>query len=239
MEYIKPIKSMEQLSELVNIQRNAWGFTDLEIVPSQMFRSIDLLGPNGIVLGYFIDDKIVGFISTFPTSNPKEVLADMGAVYPEYQNRGIFYKIILELHKIMKINKVDKIFGTYDPLESINAYTYIRKLGGVVTRHYENYYGSWKSRIHSGLPTDRFRIEWNLKKKDNYSNEDIKYVDIPLNIQELKNKNFKLAMEWRMKTRKSFNDLIEQQKYIGVEFNVDTLNQKGIYVFKKLIEYEL
>jgi predicted GNAT superfamily acetyltransferase len=235
MEYIRAINSMEHLSELINIQRDAWGFGDLEIVPSQTFRSIDMLGPNGIVLGYFIDDKIVGFVSTFPTSNPKEIFADMGAVYREYRNKGIFYKIHLELHKIMKINKVDKIFGTYDPLESINAHLYINKLGGVVTRHYENYYGNWDSRIHYGLPTDRFRIEWNLNKKDNYSDEDIKYVDIPLNIQELKNKNFKLAMEWRMKTRELFNDLIEKQKYIGVGFNVDIINQKGIYVFKKLI----
>jgi predicted GNAT superfamily acetyltransferase len=235
MEHIKTIRNVNEFSELINIQREAWGLADIDMVPLNILKAVsDMLGPNGIVLGYFIDEKIVGFIMTLPSSNPKEVLAHIGAVYPEYQNRGIFYKINLELHKIMRLHNVDKIFGTYDPLESINANLYIRKLGGIVTRHYVNYYGELNSKIHSGLPTDRFRIEWNLNKKEIYRDEDVRYVDIPLNIQELKNKNLNDAIEWRMKTRKLFDELIEQQKYIGVDFIVDQVNQKGKYVFKKI-----
>lgn len=235
MEYIKTIRDIDEFSELINIQREAWGLADIDIVPLNILKAVsDMLNPNGIILGYFIDGKIVGFVATLPTSNPKEVLAHMGAVYPEYQNRGIFYKINLELHKIMRLHNVDKIFGTYDPLESINANLYIRKLGGIVTRHHANYYGELNSRIHSGLPTDRFRIEWNLKNKADYSNEDVRYVDIPLNIQELKNKNLSDAIEWRMKTRKIFDDYVEKQKYIGIDFIIDNVNQKGTYVFKKI-----
>ena len=234
MEYIKPIRSLDEFSEIKNIQKAAWGFDDIDIVPAHILKAAsDMLYPKGIVLGYAVNEKIVGFIMTFPSSNPKEILAHIGAVHPDYQNRGIFYKLNIELHKIMKIHKVDKIFGTYDPLESINANLYINKLGGIVTHHYEDYYGEMNSTVHTGLPTDRFRIEWNLNSKGNFSNEDVRHVDIPLNIQELKKINLNDAIEWRMKTRKLFNEFIEQHKYIGVTFIVDKVNKKGTYVFKK------
>jgi predicted GNAT superfamily acetyltransferase len=235
MEYIRPIRDLDKLSELKNIEKEAWGLSEIDIVPMHLLKAVSgMLEPNGIVLGYFIDEKIVGFIMTLPSSNPKEVLAHMGAVHPKYQNRGIYYKMNLELHKMMMLHKVEKIFGTYDPLESINANIFIRKLGGIVTHHYVNYYGELSSRIHSDLPTDRFRIEWNLKDKGSYSNEDIIRVDIPLNIQEIKNKSLKDAIEWRIKTRKLFDNYIEKYKYIGVDFNVDRSNQKGTYIFKKI-----
>lgn len=252
---IKAIKEMDKFSELIDIQRDAWGLTDIDIVPLHVFKAVaDLLKPNGIVLGYFLEERIIGFIMTFPTSNPKEVLAHMGALSKKYQNRGIFYRLSLDLRKIMRSNGVDKIFWTYDPLESVNAHLYIRKLGGVITRHFINYYGDIDSIIHSGLPTDRFRVEWNIKDKSvekgiknrskDYSrridytleNNDIKYVEIPLNIQEIKNKDLDEAIEWRIRTRRLFDDNIEKNNLFGIDFIFDRINRKGIYVFKKKLK---
>lgn len=234
--FIEKIQNMDEFSELINIQRDAWGFTDIDIVPLHILKVVaDLLKPNGLILGYFLDEQIVGFVMTLPTSNPKEVLAHIGAVSQKYQKQGIFYNLLYELKKIMKSNNVDKIFGTYDPLESINAHLYIKKLGGIVTRHHKNYYAEINSRIHSDLPTDRFRIEWNVNEGMNYTfdGDDIKYVEIPLNIQEVKNIDINEAIKWRMKTRKLFDQYVEKQNFIGVDFVVDQVNQKGIYVFKK------
>lgn len=252
---IRLIHEMNKISELITIQRDAWNSSDIYIIPPSIFKiTADLLKPNGLVLGYFLDERIVGFIMTLPTSNPKEVLAHIGAVIPKYQNKGIFFELMLELRKIMRFNNVDIIFGTYDPLESINAHLYIKKLGGIITRYYIDYYGSINSKIHSGLPSDRFRVEWNIKdesvekriqsgmkgyyRKDmNYtfnSNNNIRYVEIPLNIQEVKNKDLNKAMEWRLKTRKLFYEYIEKQNFIGIDFIYDRINQKGKYVLKKL-----
>ena len=244
-EYIKILQDMNEFKELINIQKDAWGFAGNDIVPLHIFKAAaDLLKPNGIVLGYFLEEQIVGFVMTLPTSNPKEVLAHIGGVYQKYHNRGIFYKLLFEMKKIMKTNNVEKIFGTYDPLESTNAYLYIRKLGGIATDHYMNYYGDIDSKLHHGLPTDRFRIEWilndkvlenikNYNKEINYDSEEIKYVDIPLNIQELKNKNLNEALEWRMKTRKLFDEYVTKQNFIVIDYITDLAIQKGIYVLKK------
>lgn len=244
-EYIKILKNMDEFAELKNIQRDAWGFVEDDIVPSHIFKAAaNLLNPNGMVLGYYLNDQIVGFVMTLPTSNPKEVLAHIGAVFQKYRNRGIFYKLLFEMKKMMKSNNVDKIFGTFDPLESINAHLYIRKLDGIVTNHYINYYGKIDSKIHQGLPTDRFRIEWILDPKflekiKSYNkdivtdSEDIKFVDIPLNIQELKNKDLNNAFEWRKKTSELFDKYIVKQNFIVIDYIVDKVNEKGIYVLKK------
>jgi predicted GNAT superfamily acetyltransferase len=242
--YIKILKNMNEFRELTNIQKEAWGFASSDIVPIHIFKAAsDLLKPNGIVLGYFLEDQIVGFVMTLPTSNPKEVLAHIGGVLPKYQDRGIFFKLLFEMKKIMKSNNVDKIFGTFDPLESINAHLYIRKLEGIATNHYINYYGEIDSKLHHDLPTDRLRIEWILndeileKIKSNTDidadSEDIKYIDIPLNIQELKNRDLNKAIEWRMKSRDLFDKYIAQQNFFVIDYIVDQINKKGMYVLKK------
>jgi len=246
-EYIRPLKEMDEFSELIIVQRDVWGLEDIDVVPAHVLRDAsDLMGPHGMVLGYFIDEKLIGYTLTFPTSNPREVLLDMLAVSPDYQRKGIGYNLMLELKKIMLELGINKIFWTYDPLESVNANLYIKKLGGVIIRHLIDYYGSLNSKIHSGLPTDRFIVEWKIRSKSveniikngnekiNHISDygDTKYVEIPLNIQELKNKDINIAIEWRMKTRKLFDEYIEKQKLIGINFVHDQINQKGIYIFK-------
>ncbi len=247
-EYIRRLKEMDEFDELVIVQRDVWGLEDIDVIPAHIFRDAsNLMGPNGIVLGYFIDEKLIGYILTFPTSNPKNVLVDMLAVSPDYQSKGIGYRLSLELRTIMLTLDINKIFWTYDPLESVNANLYIRKLGGIITHHLIDYYGSISSKIHSGLPTDRFIVEWKIRSKrvenrikngnekiNHISDKkDTKYVEIPLNIQELKNKDINVAIEWRSTTRKLFDGYIVKQKLIGIDFIHDQINQKGIYIFKR------
>lgn len=243
---IRPVKKMNELSELLVLQKRAWGFDDIDVVPPLLLKAVsDELGPTGLVLGYFINEKIAGFVLTFPTTNPEEVLMHQIGVSPDNQGKGVGYLLMLELRRIMLAGKVKKIFWTYDPLESVNANLYIRKIGGIITRHFIDYYGKTTSKLHSGLPTDRFRVEWNIKDKrvdeiikighvpEIPANQDAKFVDVPLNIQELKDKNPSEAIKWRMETRKLFDKYVEKQKYIGVDFIYDKLSQKGTYMFVK------
>ena len=149
----------------------------------------------------------------------------------------------------MLAQNVDKISWTFDPLESVNGNLYIGKLGGVITRHFMDYYGSVNSRMHSGLPTDRFKVEWNIRdervqeriergpgenaRRMTEDSEDTKYVEIPFDIQGLKIKDLDRALEWRMKTRGLFDDYIEKQGFIGTDFVHDPVNRKSAYVFTR------
>lgn len=244
-EYIRKLKKIDEISELVNVQKEIWGFDDIDIIPVHMLADIPhLLIPEGLILGYFIDKKLVGFLFTLPRPNPKEVLLDILGVLPDFQRKNIGYNLMLELRKSMLDLDVDKIFWTYDPLESVNANLYIRKLGGNIISHFIDYYGDIKSTLYSGIPTDRFEVEWNIRSKhvenriirtskiDQISeNECMNLVEIPLNIQELKNKDMNIALNWRMKTRKLFDEYIEKQNMVGIDFIYDEINKKGTYIF--------
>jgi len=75
-EYIRPLKEMDEFYELVIIQRDAWGFDNLDVLPPHIFRDVsNLMGPNGIVLGYFIDEKLIGYIVTFQHQTPEKCLS--------------------------------------------------------------------------------------------------------------------------------------------------------------------
>lgn len=45
---------------------------------------------------------------------------------------------------------------TYDPLETVNGYLNLSKLGGVCTQYIENCYGEMPDILNAGLPSDRF-----------------------------------------------------------------------------------
>jgi predicted GNAT superfamily acetyltransferase len=252
-EYIQKIDKIEQFSELVLLQKEVWGLEDIDVVPSVIFKSVTgLTGPNGIVLGYFIDDQLTGYLLTLPTSNPKEVLGCMLAVSKSYQHKGIGYKLNLKLREIMLANDVEKIFWTFDPLESVNAHLYLRKLGGIITRYFIDYYGDVNSRLHKGLSTDRAFVEWNIndlhvKEKltnyqhDNESDQESlcstckEYIEIPLNIQVLKKTSPEEAIHWRERTRIFFKQIVEDRNLIGYDYVVDIHKQKGMYLFKQWI----
>lgn len=243
-EHIRKLKKVDEISELVNFQKKVWGFDDIDIIPVHMLMDIPHLAPEGFILGYFIDKKLVGFLLTLPRSNPKEVLIELLGVLPDFQRKNIGYNLMLELRKKMLDLDIDKIFWTYDPLESVNANLYIRKLGGKIISHFIDYYGNIKSTLYSGTPTDRFEVEWDIRSKhvenriigigniDKISEyENMKTVDIPLNIQELKNKDINLALNCRMITRKLFDEYVENQNMVGIDFVYDKINNKGTYIF--------
>ena len=152
----------------------------------------------------------------------------------------------------MLANDVEKIFWTFDPLESANAHLYLRKLGGIITRYLIDYYGDVNSGMHKGLSTDRAIVEWNINDRhvkdkitnysldnnsDQFSHDSAckEYVEIPLNIQALKKSRPEKAMQWRERTRIFFKQIMEDRKLIGYEYGVDTRKQKGLYLFKKWI----
>ncbi len=50
-EYIRRLKEMDEFYELVAVQRNVWGYEDIDLIPAHIFRDAsNLMGPNGLVL---------------------------------------------------------------------------------------------------------------------------------------------------------------------------------------------
>jgi predicted GNAT superfamily acetyltransferase len=162
---IRRCERIEELRACVEVQKDVWGFSDLDLVPLRMFVVAEKVG--GQVIGAFDRGDMVGFAMSVPgLRNGKSYLhSHMLAVRPEYQNAGLGRRIKFFQREDALGRGVELMEWTFDPLEIKNAKLNIQKLGAIVRRYTVNQYGITSSPLQGGLPTDRLIAEWWLKSK--------------------------------------------------------------------------
>jgi predicted GNAT superfamily acetyltransferase len=158
---IHQLSDLSEFAEVVRLQREIWGFDDLELLPLRLFVVASKIG--GQVLGAFDGDKMIAFCLCIPGIKPdgKHYLhSHMLGVLPAYRNTGLGRKLKFEQRKYAIQSDIDLIEWTFDPLELKNAFFNIERLGAIVRRYVPNQYGRTSSHLHGGLPTDRLVPEW-------------------------------------------------------------------------------
>jgi predicted GNAT superfamily acetyltransferase len=157
------VQSEAEYHAVEEIQRVAWEFNDLDIVPAATLMAIQHAG--GMVLGAFEGDKMMGFACGFPAfeEGRASIHSHMLAVVPEYRNLRIGFKLKLAQREFALARGLDEITWTYDPLQSLNAHLNFGKLGVISRRYIVNFYGEeTSSPLHQGLGTDRLWVNWLL-----------------------------------------------------------------------------
>lgn len=176
------------------LQREVWGFTDLEIVPESIF--VVALKSGGQVLAAFDDAKAVGFALAFAAIREelRYLHSHMVAVLPEYQDQGIGRKLKLAQRKEALARGIDLIEWTFDPLQLKNAHFNLMRLGAIVRHYLPDVYGRTTSPLHGGLPTDRLVAEWWIRsprvqsKLEGKPGKEVaicERISLPAGIQEL------------------------------------------------------
>lgn len=158
---IRALTSREQFEAAVGLQKQIWGFADIELLPVRLFVVATKVG--GQVLGAYDGERMVAFCLAIPGLKPngKSYLhSHMLGVLPEYGNRGLGRALKLAQRDEALIRGVELIEWTFDPLELKNAYFNIERLGAIIRRYVPNQYGTTSSPLHGGLPTDRCIAEW-------------------------------------------------------------------------------
>jgi predicted GNAT superfamily acetyltransferase len=84
----------------------------------------------------------------------------MLAVREGYRNQNIGARLKLAQREDALARGIERIEWTFDPVEIKNAFLNIRKLGAIVRRYEENFYGASSSHLQGGLQTDRLVAEW-------------------------------------------------------------------------------
>jgi predicted GNAT superfamily acetyltransferase len=158
---IHQLAELEEFASVVRLQREIWGFQDVELLPLRLFVVADKIG--GQVLGAFDGARMVAFCLCIPglKAGGKQYLhSHMLGVLPHYRNSGLGRRLKLKQRDYALARQIDLIEWTFDPLQLKNAFLNIERLGVIVRRYVHNQYGTTSSHLHGGLPTDRLVPEW-------------------------------------------------------------------------------
>ncbi|HEU5200410.1 MAG TPA: hypothetical protein VFU32_12290 [Ktedonobacterales bacterium] len=160
---IRQLETVEEYKEAEEVQRRAWGLSDLDIAPLHILLTIHKSG--GLALGAFDSQSgaLLGFLLGFygrDENGAWKHCSHMMGVLPEARDRGIGQALKLEQRLLILADGLDLITWTFDPLEARNATLNFSKLG-VVSNHYiRNIYGDTLGELNAGLPTDRLSVDW-------------------------------------------------------------------------------
>ena len=146
------------------MQRDTWGQDFLDVVPATILMVSQMVG--GVASGAFNADKrLLGFV--FGISGVRNGLAahwsNMLAVRPEARRLGLGRRLKLHQRDLLLAVGVERVYWTFDPLVAGNARLNLTTLGASPIEYVTNMYGDTGSRLHRGLDTDRFIVEWRLR----------------------------------------------------------------------------
>jgi len=212
---IRPVTELRELEKCVDLQREAWGLADVEVIPVRML--VTQIRVGGLVLGAFDGDDLAGFLNAMPgiRNGMPYWYSQMLAVRIIYRNRGIGSRLKLTQRDHALGRGIHLIEWTFDPLESKNAYLNIAKLGVIVRRYYVNLYGATASETQRGLESDRVIAEWWVDKPRVRIAGDIRRVYIPADIQALKKQDAKSAQDVQLRVRGQFVKNLQDDYFVA------------------------
>jgi predicted GNAT superfamily acetyltransferase len=158
---IRAVSTEAEYHAIEELQREAWQFSDLDIVPAATMMATAHAG--GCALGAFDGDVMIGFAYGFPAfeDGRASIHSHMLAVKPEYRNAQAGFYMKLAQRDFALSRGLDEITWTYDPLQSLNAHLNFGKLGVISERYIVNFYGeATSSPLHQGFGTDRLWVRW-------------------------------------------------------------------------------
>jgi len=158
---IRALHTEQEFQDAVQLQKDIWGFEDIELLPVRLFIVATKVG--GQALGAFDGNRMVGFCLAIPGLKPgggSYLHSHMMGVTPEYRDSGVGRQLKLKQREEALARGIDLIEWTFDPLEIKNAHLNMERLGAIIRRYVRNQYGTTTSHLHGGLPTDRCVAEW-------------------------------------------------------------------------------
>jgi len=233
---IRPFASLGDHAQCVQVQRQVWVGDDP--VPTNM--TITLERHGGVAVGAFdADGHMLGFVFSLVVPCPHPDAAGglchhshMAAVLPEWQGRGMGEALKRAQADLVREAGYNLMTWTVDPLEAKNARLNFGKLGCICHTYIENCYGDMHDALNTGLPSDRFEVEWWLgpSPMPKAVGPSIS-IAIPADFQALKRTDAGAARQWRFDTREQFLRAFSQGLVV-TGFTLDA--ERGTYILHKL-----
>ena len=256
----RELQSREDLEGMQALERIIW---DMEPIP--LHQTMTAIKHGGVIVGAFDREDLIGFSYGFAGfSDGKAYLCShMLGVHPDYQSKKVGEALKYHQQTFAAKRGFTHMVWTYDPLEARNGYLNLTKLGAVSFKYLENCYGEMTDGLNAGLPSDRFEVHWpttasrsEIDFSEPESLADIVWVNemplltnirkvghaqsyavpIPKDFQALKKQDPKLAIQWRLDSRKLFQELVAND-YCAIELKQDRDWHSYIFLKKSEVYY--
>jgi predicted GNAT superfamily acetyltransferase len=159
---IRDIDLISQIRQVEELQKEVWGFSDRDVVPTDQLLVAKEVG--GLLIGAFVEESLVGFVYAMLSTEQDRLQfhSHMLAVKPDYRNLGLGYKLKLAQRERALARGITRMTWTFDPLQCMNAHFNLAKLGVVSDRYKINFYGESTSSFLHRHGTDRLWVTWLL-----------------------------------------------------------------------------
>jgi predicted GNAT superfamily acetyltransferase len=156
---IRPLRTMAECVDCVELQRHVWGFGEADVVPATLLHVVDHVG--GLAAGAFDSSgQLLGFVFGVSGVRDGELVhwSHMLGVRESARNLGLGRMLKEFQRTAMAKLGVRRISWSFDPLMAKNAYFNFDRLGASVVEYVPDMYGTTASPLHLGLPTDRLVV---------------------------------------------------------------------------------
>jgi predicted GNAT superfamily acetyltransferase len=164
---VRDCRTFEEFDACVALQREVFGYTDLEISPRRYLILSRRAG--GWTLGAFDRGRLVGFVHHLvAVRGASEIIgySHMMAVAQEFQNRGVGARLKWAQRERAIGEGRSYITWTWNPLHARNAHFNLNRLGVTVRSYAPNFYGPERSGQADGrtiIDSDRLFADWDLR----------------------------------------------------------------------------
>lgn len=160
---IRSLRSLEELEACYRLQEEVWGKGFREAAPVSIMKVSQRLG--GVVGGAVAGSgALAGFVFglTGTADGVSVHWSHMLGVRPGLREGGLGRRLKEWQREQCLGMGVRRMYWTFDPLESRNAWLNLGRLGILVREYVENMYAISDSPLHEGLGMDRFVACWAL-----------------------------------------------------------------------------
>jgi predicted GNAT superfamily acetyltransferase len=189
---IRAAQSLDELELCIELQQRTWGYSDLEVVPRNIYVLAQALGGH-VLCAWEDEGAFSGFAMAVaahepdpssaaaagwmqPVGRPHEnwpsqhksvspgpyLHSHLVAVAAGAQSCGLGFALKFAQRDLALASGIRTMRWTFDPLMAGNAAFNVNRLGAIVRQHIPDFYGRLGSVLQGGTPTDRLLAEWEL-----------------------------------------------------------------------------
>ncbi len=155
---LRELRTAAELAALPELEVRVWG-GDREMVSVNVL--VATVSEGGVAIGAFEDDRLVGAVYGFATSDPQVHHSHYLAVEPGHRRSGLGAALKRRQREWCLARGVTAMRWTYDPLQYGNAHLNLRTLGAYGISYHVDHYGPLGG-INGALPSDRVTVRWEL-----------------------------------------------------------------------------